>query len=251
MQINPVAIVISLGLGMIYYYLIYKQNPIKQYLLIYCLIAMINPLFHHEGLTTLFYLPSGNAFTLEALLYGLFQSAYFISIILWFMVFQKVCDSQKIIYLCSKVSHRLGLFLSMILRMIPYFQHEYQECLFVLNSKSKKLTNYFKAFSMMVSHALNYSVALETSMKSRGYGTSKYTHYHNYQLTLKDYVLIVISIVLFILCLSIQNSYYYYPIFLIKKKAYIQAIYFAVYSFILFVIELRRVCLWRFMKSNN
>lgn len=61
----------------------------------------------------------GNEITLEALLYGLQIGFTAITVIMFFSCVFAVFSSDKIVYLFGRVSPKLSLFLSIILRMVP------------------------------------------------------------------------------------------------------------------------------------
>ena len=103
---------------------------------------LVNMFFHHEGVTTLWQLPTKNYITLEAMLYGLFQGLYFASLLIWIFLLFFHCDSAKIMYLASKIHPKLALFLSMIFKMIPYFKNQFEECLFQCQLRQKSFMNY-------------------------------------------------------------------------------------------------------------
>ena len=65
--------------------------------------AVINPLFSHQGLTILGYLPSGNPVTLESVVYGLCTGGVMGVGILWCATWQDVMTEDKVVYLFGKV----------------------------------------------------------------------------------------------------------------------------------------------------
>ena len=82
------------------------------------LIALINPIFSHEGATVLFYFQD-TSITLESLLYGIAAAVMFVSVIIWFSCYNAVMTSDKFIYLFGKAIPSLSLIFSMVLRFIP------------------------------------------------------------------------------------------------------------------------------------
>ena len=64
------------------------------------IIALLNPMFNHYGVTMLYYIESsGNWITLEALVYGLVLGAVMFIVIQWFSCYNTVMTSDKFIYL--------------------------------------------------------------------------------------------------------------------------------------------------------
>ena len=86
------------------------------------IIALLNPMFNHYGVTMLYYIESsGNWITLEALVYGLVLGAVMFIVIQWFSCYNTVMTSDKFIYLFGRIIPALSLVLSMALRFVPRF----------------------------------------------------------------------------------------------------------------------------------
>lgn len=87
--------------------------------------------YNHFGVTNLRQNFIGNEITLEALLYGLQIGFTAITVIMFFSCVFAVFSSDKIVYLFGRVSPKLSLFLSIILRMVPRIKsirQTYQYC---------------------------------------------------------------------------------------------------------------------------
>ena len=85
------------------------------------LMAALNALFNHAGVTMLFYLPNGNPVTREALCYGAAAAAMFAAVILWFQCCNAVMTADKYLYVFGSVLPSVSLLLSMALRFVPKF----------------------------------------------------------------------------------------------------------------------------------
>ena len=70
------------------------------------LMAALNALFNHAGVTMLFYLPNGNPVTREALCYGAAAAAMFAAVILWFQCCNAVMTAEKYLYVFGCGSYR-------------------------------------------------------------------------------------------------------------------------------------------------
>ena len=77
------------------------------------LAAVVNPLVSHQGVTVLFRFPSGNACTLESVLYGISAAVRLGTAVLWFMGWNAVMTSDKFVYLFGRILPSLSLTLSM------------------------------------------------------------------------------------------------------------------------------------------
>ena len=86
------------------------------------IVALLNPMFNHYGVTMLYYVKSsGNWITLEALVYGVVLGAVMFVVIQWFSCYNKVMTTDKFIYLFGRIIPALSLILSMALRFVPRF----------------------------------------------------------------------------------------------------------------------------------
>lgn len=177
---QPVYLLISMISGCAY--LLYLQGSkgfLRQvgYLVpILVMMAIMNPIFNHEGVTILWYLPNDNPITLEAICFGLASAVMMGASIVWFNCCNTVFTSDKIIYLFGRVIPALSLMISMTLRFVPRFKNFLQSVLRTQRAMHKpentkeKLGQALAAFSATVSWAMEQSIVSADSMKSRGYG---------------------------------------------------------------------------------
>lgn len=143
------------------------------------LAAVLNPVFSHEGVTVLAYLPSGNPLTLESIAYGGAAAAMLAALLLWFTCLSEVLSSDKLIYLFGRALPALSLLLSMILRFVPRFLRQFRATAearrglgqdIAKGSLLQRMGAAVTVFSMVVTWSLESSVETADSMKSRGYG---------------------------------------------------------------------------------
>lgn len=159
------------------------------------LMIVINAAFSHAGVTVLAYLPSGNALTLESLLYGVGAAAMLSTVVLWFSCFHRVMTSDKLMYLFGKGVPALSLTLSMILRFIPRLQDQLhrisdaQRCIGRGVSDGKlvqRTKNAIAMLSILITWALENAMDTADSMKSRGYGQPGRTAFSIYRFDSRD-----------------------------------------------------------------
>ncbi len=206
---QPVCLGISLTCGCAYlFYLQGGRGMVRQvgYLLPVLLsMAVMNPIFNHEGMTILWYLPNDNPITLEAICYGLAASVMMGASIVWFNCMNQVFTSDKIIYLFGRAIPALSLLISMTLRFVPRFKNFLQNTLRVQKAmhkpenKKEQLQQALSAFSATVSWAMEQSIISADSMKSRGYGTAGRTAFSIYRFEKRDGLTLA---VLAVLCLG-------------------------------------------------
>lgn len=199
---HPVFLLISIAGGCAYlWYLQGSRGFIRQvgYLLpVLVLMAALNPLFNHEGVTVLFYLQNDNPVTLEAVCFGLASAVLMGASIIWFNCCNAVFTTDKIIYLFGRVIPSLSLLISMTLRFVPRFKEylrttmQVQKAMQPPKNKLETLKQALTAFSATVSWALEQSIVTADSMKSRGYGSAGRTAYSIYRFDRRDGVFLLI-----------------------------------------------------------
>lgn len=206
---QPVYLLISMISGCAYLlYLQGKKGFLRQvgYLVpILVMMAIMNPMFNHEGVTVLWYLPNDNPITLEAICFGLASAVMMGASIVWFNCCNTVFTSDKIIYLFGRVIPALSLMISMTLRFVPRFKNFLQSVLRTQQAMHKpentkeKLQQALAAFSATVSWAMEQSIVSADSMKSRGYGLFGRTAFSIYIFEKRDGVALMM---LFLLCVG-------------------------------------------------
>lgn len=157
------------------------------------LAAVVNPLVSHQGVTVLFRFPSGNACTLESVLYGFSAAVRLGTAVLWFMGWNAVMTSDKFVYLFGRILPSLSLTLSMGLRFVPRLLRRTREV-----AQAQKLARPAergwlagirragRVVSIVVTWALENALDTADSMKSRGYGLPKRTVFSLFRFTLRD-----------------------------------------------------------------
>lgn len=159
--------------------------------------AVLNPLFNHEGVTVLWYLPNDNPITLEAVCFGLASAVMMGASIVWFNCCNTVFTSDKIIYLFGRIIPAMSLMISMTLRFVPRFKNYLQSVLQVQRAMhapentKEKLQHAMSAFSSTVSWAMEQSIVSADSMKSRGYGIRGRTAFSIYLFEKRDGIALV------------------------------------------------------------
>lgn len=194
--LNLITISISLFIGLLYVFEISPKKPKIGYVVaLFIMSAVVNPLFNHQGVTILFYLPSGNPFTLESVVYGLASGGMLASVVVWFMALSVVLTSDKIMYLTGRVFPTLGLLLSMILGFVPKFNYQLkqvvdgQKALGKWQKKGSFLTQMKQGatvVSVLIGWSLEQGVLTADSMKGRGYGLPKPSHFSLYRWSKRD-----------------------------------------------------------------
>ncbi|MDH6603359.1 energy-coupling factor transport system permease protein [Bacilli bacterium PM5-9] len=231
----------------------------------FILLAIANPIFVHKGATPLFYANS-NAITLESCVYGVVFALMLVSVIFWFFSFNKIMNSDKIIYIFSSVMPTIGLMISMILRFIPRFQLQLKKIInmnkiggnpYKSNSIKSRLKAIFRTFSILVTWAFENSIDTANTMKARGYGLKNRTTFHLYKLEARDIVFIIFIVLSLLLNLALYNfldlRFYYYPEIAPLKLSVGSILAYGSYLLLLLmpiIIEIKEELRWKLLISK-
>lgn len=230
---HPVFLFLSCLGGMAYYIYLKRWKAFKTALWlmlpVFLITAIVNPLFTHEGVTLLMYLPSGNPLTLESILYGLGAGAMLVCVINWFSCYQEVMTSDKFIYLFGRIIPAMSLVLSMVLRFVPKFKTQIEKVSNAQKCIGRDVTNGnvlershhgMKILSIMTTWALENSVETADSMKSRGYGLRGRVNFSIYRFDSRDKIMCAILVVmgLAVFCGIVTKTvrFLYYPMVVIN-----------------------------------
>lgn len=265
--INPVLLIISFLLSIVSVIIICGLRAlaasVKFVVPVMLLTIIINPLFNHRGRTLLLTFPTGNVLTLESMVYGVFSGVLFAAIILWFIVFNRVFASDKVLYILGRVSPSLSLVLSMTLRFVPEFREKAGQIIGaqkMLLPEPKtimgKVRFYATVMSGLVSWSIEHSVLKAFSMKNRSYGSVKRrTSYHLFSIKVKDVISIVASTI-FIVVLVVLNikgafDYWFYPTFYGELFAVNSLIGYLVFALLCVIIIIDSYKIKRYISLND
>ena len=222
---QPVYLLISMVSGCAYLcYLQGKSGMLRQvgYLVpILLMMAVMNPMFNHEGVTVLWYLPNDNPITFEAICFGLASAAMMGASIVWFNCCNTVFTSDKIIYLFGRIIPAMSLLISMTLRFVPRFKNflqsvlRTQQAMHRPENTKEKIQQAMAAFSATVSWAMEQSIVSADSMKSRGYGVQGRTAFSIYLFEKRDGITLLLLALLAagaaLPCITGHTAWNYYP----------------------------------------
>ena len=223
--------------------------------------AVINPLFSHEGITVLKYLPSGNPLTLEAIYYGFAAATMLTAVVIHFVSYNAIMTSDKFIYLFGKIIPSLSLVISMTLRFVPTFIARLREIRTVQKtlgvnmsegSLNKKLRSAIKIISILVTWSLESAVETADSMKSRGYGLSGRTAYSIFKIEKRDAIALLWMLAAFCVIIwgivSGELSYTYFPVYTVGKFGAGVHIAYLLLCITPVIIEVREAIRWKAIK---
>lgn len=204
---HPAYLLAGFVSGTVYYFLLSGKKGLTLFLAllpVFLVISLINPLLNTYGKTTLFFL-FGKPFTLEGLLHGAAVAAVFFIMMLWFSCYSKVLTSDKFTCLFGNLIPSLSLLLVMVLRMIPGLTRKATQLTAARQGIGKagtssnlrgKVTAGMEILSGLTDHALEGSIITADSMRARGYGCAKRTSFQIYRITPRDWVALILLILL-------------------------------------------------------
>ena len=231
------------------------------------IIAIVNPVFNHDGVTMLAYFPWDNPLTLESIIYGIATAVLLSSIVLWFSCFNEVMTSDKFIYLFGRIIPSLSLVLSMALRFVPRFIFQFnvirnsQKCIGRDISDGKllqRLKNAAKIISIMISWALENAIETADSMKSRGHGLKGRTAFSIYRFSKRDAavlsIIIISGVILIIMSVLDVAKFRYFPSVKGNVISAPAIIYYALYFSLMIMplaINVWEGIKWKRLRSAN
>ena len=205
---HPAYLLAGIVTGAVYYLLLNGKKGWKTMLgllPVFVILTVINPLFNTLGATPLFHFGS-RPYTLEALFYGAALASMFVIMMLWFGCYNKVLTSDKFTSLFGNLIPSVSLLLVMVFRMVPNFIRKTQQIIGARKSIGKgisenattkeKLQDGGTVLGALTSWALEGSVVTGDSMRARGYGTAKRSSFMIYRMTLTDWVLLAMMVLL-------------------------------------------------------
>ncbi|MBQ9748897.1 MAG: energy-coupling factor transporter transmembrane protein EcfT [Clostridia bacterium] len=234
------------------------------FLALLLLIALVNPLFQHDGVTVLFFL-NGNPVTWEAIAFGLCAGAMTLAVLCWFLSMSQMMTTDKYLCVFGALSPKLSLMLSMALRFVPLFTKRMHAVrlaqrglgLYRDGTLPDKLRGELRVFSVTVTWALENGIHTADSMEARGYGTGRRTAYAEYDFHAWDGALL--ALILLMLALTLCGlltdavAVTFYPALVRAERGVLAALTYAAYTLLSFLPTLLTVqekIKWHFLQSK-
>ena len=205
--INPALQILSL-LGAICYEAVRrgKKRPRMYlwYIALFLILACINPLVSHNGVTVLFVL-NNNPITLESLCFGANSGIMIVAAVLWLHSFSEITTSDRLLYLTGGLSPKVSLILSMAVRYVPLFRKQAAKIdsagkaigQFSEDNIPDKIKAKLSVFSCMVTWSLENGIITADSMSARGYGLKRRTRFSVFKIHKEDIVVLTLAFGLF------------------------------------------------------
>ncbi len=226
---HPVVLLMALVCALLTVLCLGRKNARKTVLCVAVpsafLVAVLNPLFNHAGMTILCYWPDGNPLTLESILYGGMAGCLFSCVLLWCVYLRYTFSVEGVLYLFGRVSPKMSLLLSMTLRFFPTLAEQWRRLRTAQHGLGKDIDqgslrqrgkNLLRLLSCLIGLSLENSIQTADSLKSRGYGLTRRTAFSRYRWERRDTLLLSVivlcsGIIAAVMCFTDRLDFYYFP----------------------------------------
>ena len=202
--------------------------------------------YNHFGVTNLRQNFIGNQITLESVVYGIVRGTTVAAVIMFFSCVFAVVSSDKVVYLFGRISPRLSLFLSILLRCVPRVKERARKIEISREGigKGVRQGNILERFlhglsliSIVITWTLEDFVESTVSMKSRGYSLRGRTAFSIYRFDNRDRSFVV----MIFLCLTFvasailldQTEIYYNPEIIMNPVTPMSFVFYVAYAVLL------------------
>ena len=183
-----------------------KRNGKRAVIFNLCLIplivifAMYYSSYNHFGVTVMRQNFIGNNMTVESLLYGVTLGMIVATVFMWLSCVFSVFTADKVVYLFGRVSPKLSLFLSIILRTVPRLKAQAKKISTARRAVGRgvnqgnvfqRIVNAVCIFSMLLTWLLESFTTSSDSMRSRGYALKGRTAFSIYRFDNRDRSLVI------------------------------------------------------------
>lgn len=264
-SMNPIILTASFSGAVLFLFINRKNNDASFHLfalLLFIIMAIVNPIFNHNGGTVLFIM-NDLPVTLEALIYGIFAALMIVSVIYHFRNFSDIMTEDKLLYIFGGLSPGLSLVLSMALRYIPLMSRQIKKTentqkalgLYKEDNIIDKIKGRLLIFGIIVTWSLENGIITADSMTARGYGTGKRSRYSLFRWRKGDVMLVALAAILFLLTIfCLQGTVCeYYPFFRLSELTVKNLTAYISYGILLFIpifIEIKEAIKWKCLKSK-
>lgn len=261
---NPIFSAVILLAGVVYNFILEGKKgyfTLKLVPTIIFIVSIFNFIFAHYGQTVLFSI-GDTYFTIEALFYGIYQGLVVSSMLVWFGLFSKITDSDKVVYI-FRYAPKCALVFSMVLGFIPRFKTKLESIRTArlgLNadvtehSIKQKISCAVNNLSALVSYSLESSIITADSMKARGYNP-KAVRYSRYKFKLFDVMLILFTLCVFIYIvyakINDKISFIMNPRIYVKTFDILSFVLFCILVFMPIVVDFAEEIRWKLSVVKN
>jgi energy-coupling factor transport system permease protein len=249
--------------------LLLKPRAGLKFFLSFCLpivilVAAVNPLFNHLGVTILFYF-NDNPVTAEAVIFGAVSALALAAVLMWFSTYNDVMTSDKFMHIFGRIIPKTALIISMTLGLLPKMQKRLKNIsdaqTMIGKTRTKgffqKIKSGLRILSILITWSLENGIETADSMKARGYGLRGRTSFSMYKLCRRDKILLPIFVAVagVIIAGLITGAAYgqYYPKFSVSSFGIFNLLVFLCFALLCFlpiIIEITERVKWRYSVSK-
>ena len=264
---NPLLHIISFVGGFIQFVILPVKNKLSThiwYLLLGLILALVRPLFSHNGATVLFII-NDNPITKEAFIFGINSAIMVVGVLYLFRVFSEIMTSDRLLYLFGRVSPKTALILSMGLRYIPMLREQRritanaQKAIGINKDDNAidRIKGSMNVLSATVSWGIENGIITADSMAARGYGEGKRKSFSTLKFKKRDAIVIgitvlcLVPIVMAIACGSFDTVFY--PLLKIAEPDTINIIGYVSYVVMILIpiiLKLMEKFRWKYLMSK-
>ncbi|MBQ0058386.1 MAG: energy-coupling factor transporter transmembrane protein EcfT [Lachnospiraceae bacterium] len=229
-----------------------KLNGLKALIFDLCLIplgaayALWYAYYNHFGITPVHQNIIGNQITVEALVYGSVRAITVITAIMFVTCLFKVFTTDKVVYLFGKISPKLSLFLSIILRIGPRIKVEGRRINVAQMGIGRgigqgnifqRIWHSLRELSILITWTLESFLESTRSMQSRGYSLKGRTAFSIYRFDNRDrsFVIAIFACLVWIfagVALN-QTAISYDPQILMNRITPVSFVFYLAYAILL------------------
>lgn len=220
--------------------------------------------YHHFGITDLGTNFIGNHMTFESVVFGLVQGTQIAAVIMIFSCIFTIVSTDKIIYLFGRISPKLSLFLSILLRSIPRMRERGTRIDLARKGVGKSCSqgNLFRRFrnacdycSILITWTLEDFVDTAASMKARGYSLKGRTAFSIYRFDNRDRSLVIVFSFCIIMTVTAaaldQTVIIYDPEIIMNRITPVSFLFYLCYAFFLLLPLLLQIAGERHMERSR
>ncbi|WP_162100895.1 energy-coupling factor transporter transmembrane component T [Latilactobacillus sakei] len=168
-------------------------------LLMMVLIVIMNPIINNHG-THVVMTVGGTLITAEAVVYGFLMATALAVLLLIFVTYNQHMTNHKFLALFGGIAPQLTLLTMMTMRFFPLFIRRLRDITAVQRTRgiqmaTGRLKNRAQAgmhlLAILLTNTLTEALQTADSMTARGFGVQKRSTYRRYQMTHRDYGLLM------------------------------------------------------------
>ena len=229
-----------------------KLNGKRSVIFNLCLIPLIfayaawYSYYNHFGITNLRMNFIGNQITLEAVMTGIVRGVKIASVIMIFTCIFTVVSADKVVYLFGRISPRLSLYLSILLRFVPRVKQRARRIELSRRGIGKGcfqgnplqcLLHMCSFLSILITWTLEDFIDSASSMKCRGYSLRGRTAFSIYRFDNRDrgFVIVIFACltVTFMAVAFNQTSIRYNPMIMMNRITGMSVVFYLAYAVLL------------------